>query len=121
MGAPIRIEDLAKDLIKLSGLEVGRDVEIEYTGLRPGEKMFEELSASSEEYVATRHEKIAKIRNGAQSAEHSSELWNSVNELIHLAGEGHADEMRHKLKEIVPEYSAQPESGGQAGGPRGVG
>ena len=121
MGAPIRIEDLAKDLIKLSGLELGRDVEIVYTGLRPGEKMFEELSASSEEYVATRHEKIAKIRNGSLSAEDSSDLWNSVNELIRLAGEGNAEEMRVKLKEIVPEYSAEPEAGAQADLPRWVG
>ena len=121
MGSPIRIEDLARDLIKLSGLAVGRDVEIVYTGLRPGEKMLEELSAHGEEYVATRHEKITKICNGVRSTEDSSALWNSVRELIRLAGEGNTDEIRQKLREIVPEYSADPSAGAKAGDLRGAG
>jgi FlaA1/EpsC-like NDP-sugar epimerase len=121
MGAPICIEDLARDLIKLSGLVVGRDVEIVYTGLRPGEKMFEELSSRGEEYVATRHEKITKICNGVRGTEDSSALWNSVRELIRLAGEGNTDGMRQKLKVIVPEYAADPHAGAQAGHLRGGG
>ncbi len=116
MGAPIRIEDLAKDLIELSGLELGRDVDIVYTGLRPGEKMFEELTVSGEEYVATRHEKIVRTLNGASSIEDPSALWNSVDELIRLAGEGNARELRHKLKEIVPEYLAESDDGAEEGG-----
>ena len=117
MGAPIRIEDLAKDLIKLSGLELGRDVDIVYTGLRPGEKMFEELSAAGENYVPTRHEKIVRTRNGASGTEGSLFLRESVQELIRLAGQGNVPQLRDKLKEIVPEYVAAPEAGAGEGGP----
>jgi FlaA1/EpsC-like NDP-sugar epimerase len=109
MGPPIRIEDLAKDLIKLSGLELGKDVDIVYTGLRPGEKMYEELCAAGEKYVPTRHEKIVRTRNGASGTGGSSDLWESVQELIRLAGQGNVPEIRRSLKEIVPEYSADPE------------
>ena len=58
MGAPIRIVDLAKDLIELSGLEVGKDIKIEFTGLRPGERMFEQLFSTCQKHVRTIHEKI---------------------------------------------------------------
>jgi len=58
MGDPVRIVDLAADMIRLSGLEVGRDIEIRFTGLRPGEKLFEELQATGERTVPTRHKKI---------------------------------------------------------------
>jgi FlaA1/EpsC-like NDP-sugar epimerase len=104
MGAPIRIEDLAKDLIELSGLELGRDVDIVYTGLRPGEKLFEELSAAGEQYVPTRHEKIVRTRNGASDSKHRQGLWDAVHELIRLAGQGDEPQMRDKLRELVPEF-----------------
>ncbi len=65
MGEPVKIVQLARDLIELSGLEVGSDIEISFTGLRPGEKMFEELFMDSEEFEKTRHEKIFVARNGA--------------------------------------------------------
>jgi len=104
MGAPIRIEDLAKDLIELSGLELGRDVDIVYTGLRPGEKLFEELSAAGEHYVPTQHEKIVRTRNGLSNPKHPQGLWDSVHELIRLAGQGDESQMRDKLRELVPEY-----------------
>jgi FlaA1/EpsC-like NDP-sugar epimerase len=55
MGEPIRIVDLAKDLIHLSGLEVGEDIDIVYTGLRPGEKLFEEIFLASEEDLVAPH------------------------------------------------------------------
>ncbi|HZJ56788.1 MAG TPA: nucleoside-diphosphate sugar epimerase/dehydratase [Clostridia bacterium] len=58
MGQPVKIADLAEDLIKLSGLEPGIDIDIEYTGLRPGEKLYEELLLEEEGLMATRHEKI---------------------------------------------------------------
>ena len=64
MGEPIQITQLATDLIELSGFEVGRDVEIVYTGLRPGEKLFEELFVAGEEYAPTRHEKVYVSHNG---------------------------------------------------------
>jgi len=58
MGEPVRIADLARDLIDLSGLRVGEDVEIVFTGMRPGEKLYEELFIQGEEYARTRHQKI---------------------------------------------------------------
>ena len=58
MGTPIKIADMAKDLIKLSGFEPDVDIKIEYTGLRLGEKMFEELVTEGEGIIATSHEKI---------------------------------------------------------------
>src|SRR5690606_39087980 len=64
MGDPVRIEDLAKDLIRLSGLRFGHDIEIRYTGLRPGEKLFEELSRDDESLRPTTHEKVLSARLG---------------------------------------------------------
>jgi len=58
MGEPVKIVDLARDLIRLSGLEPDVDIEIQFTGLRPGEKLYEELLTTEEGLVATKHEKI---------------------------------------------------------------
>jgi FlaA1/EpsC-like NDP-sugar epimerase len=58
MGEPVKIVDLARDMIELSGLEVGRDIDISFTGMRPGEKLYEELFVSGEAYERTVHEKI---------------------------------------------------------------
>src|SRR5208337_156430 len=58
MGEPVRIVDLAKNLILLSGLEPERDIEIQFTGLRPGEKLFEELKLQEEHLIPTSHPKI---------------------------------------------------------------
>ncbi len=63
MGQPVRIADLARDLIELSGLRVGEDVEIVYSGMRPGEKLYEELFIPGERYERTRHEKIFLAAN----------------------------------------------------------
>jgi FlaA1/EpsC-like NDP-sugar epimerase len=64
MGAPVKIVDLARDMIRLAGLKEGRDIEISFTGLRPGEKLYEELFLSDENYARTLHEKIFVSRNG---------------------------------------------------------
>src|SRR5690606_7385630 len=58
MGEPVKIADLARDLIRLSGLEPDVDIRIEYTGIRPGEKLFEELMTDEEKQAATAHEMI---------------------------------------------------------------
>ncbi|AFZ32840.1 polysaccharide biosynthesis protein CapD [Gloeocapsa sp. PCC 7428] len=65
MGEPVKIVDLAKDLIRLSGYEVGKDIDIVYTGLRPGEKLYEELFIPGERYEPTQHEKILSVCNAS--------------------------------------------------------
>ncbi len=63
MGEPVKIVNLAQDLIELSGLEVGRDIEIVFTGVRPGEKLHEELFIPGETYRRTEHQKIFVIES----------------------------------------------------------
>ena len=83
MGEPVRILDLANDVIRLSGLEPGHDIEVVFTGLRPGEKLFEELFADEEAYTRTHHEKIFVCRNGVGPAAASGEaLGGAVDDLL---------------------------------------
>jgi FlaA1/EpsC-like NDP-sugar epimerase len=105
MGEQIRIVDLATDLIELSGLKPGQDVEIVFTGLRPGEKLHEEVSLPGEEYVPTGHEKIFSWSNGLYSAERYQELERIVGELVTLAAQGDEARIRAKLQEMVPEFA----------------
>jgi len=101
MGESIKINDLAKNMIRLSGLEVGRDIEIVFTGLRPGEKLYEEVLNDSEVSIPTHHPKIlrAKVR------EYEFEKINiRIQELISLFDTQDNVEMVRILKQIVPEY-----------------
>jgi FlaA1/EpsC-like NDP-sugar epimerase len=66
MGEPVKILDLARDMIELSGLQVGRDIDIAFVELRPGEKLFEELFLPGEQYDRTSHEKIFIARNASR-------------------------------------------------------
>lgn len=104
MGQPVRISDLAKKMVKLSGLELGKDIQIYYTGLRPGEKLYEELLANEENTLPTHHPKImiAKVKN-YDFAEISSE----IKELIGLFGTQNNEAIVRKMKRIVPEYISQ--------------
>jgi len=103
MGTPIKIDDMARDLIRLSGFEPEVDIKIEYTGLRPGEKLYEELITDGENIVPTRHEKIMVLKG----IECDLELLNSkIAELLDLAQEQAGDKIKSKLREIVPEYKA---------------
>ena len=102
MGEPVKIVDLATDLIRLSGLEVGRDIDIVFSGLRPGEKMFEELSMPSESFAPTHHDQIFIARNGV-SAE-SMILDDNVNVLMNAANRGDVNALYDMLHILVPEY-----------------
>ena len=106
MGEPVRITDLARDLIRLSGLEPDREIEIRFTGLRPGEKLFEELFLENEDYSRTRHEKIFVCRNGTEHGEGESSQV-AVDALIAAAQRGEAGEVRRRLQELVPEYQGK--------------
>jgi FlaA1/EpsC-like NDP-sugar epimerase len=101
MGEPIKIIDLAMDLITLSGLESGQDIDIVYTGLRPGEKLGEELFREGEHVRATRHEHILV----AEADDFDREmLHQGVLELEKLAREMDEEGIKQKLGELVPEY-----------------
>jgi FlaA1/EpsC-like NDP-sugar epimerase len=100
MGESVKIIDLAKKMIQLSGLELGKDIEIKVTGLRPGEKLYEELLAEEENTIPTHHPLIlkAKIRKEEASQLQEIEL------LIQLFESQKNDEIVTKMKQIVPEF-----------------
>ncbi|MCB2149556.1 MAG: polysaccharide biosynthesis protein [Deltaproteobacteria bacterium] len=101
MGAPIKIVDMAKDLIRLSGYEPDKDIKIEYIGLRPGEKLFEELITEGEGIVQTTHEKIMALH--AESC--SLDLLNgSIEKLIQSAKTQDHETIKTILKTIVSDY-----------------
>jgi FlaA1/EpsC-like NDP-sugar epimerase len=106
MGEPIKIVDLAKDLIRLSGLEPGEDIEIVITGLRPGEKLYEELLHKNED-IATEHEKIY-ITNLEKIDVKG--LTKGLDILDRLVKTGNREEIIGYLKEIVPTYGSDLES-----------
>ena len=101
MGEPVRIVDLARDLISLSGLRPGDDVEIVFTGVRPGEKLFEELSLGDEGIRKTAHEKIF-IGNVAQLP--LERLEEAAAGFVAIADQADPDGIRARLKGLVPEY-----------------
>jgi FlaA1/EpsC-like NDP-sugar epimerase len=101
MGTPIKINDMARDLIRLSGFEPEVDIKIEYIGLRPGEKLYEELITEGEGIVSTSHDKILALRG----QEFNQELMNGkIDELMALSKNQDTKNIKRKLKEIVPEY-----------------
>lgn len=108
MGEPVKIVDLAQDLIRLSGLHLGRDIDIEFTGLRPGEKLYEEVFVPGEQYERTRHEKIFVARNGEhQSAAEFLELELAIEELVVAALEGKTTVTQERLTRILPEFRSE--------------
>lgn len=102
MGTPIKIVDMARDLIKFSGFEPDQDIAIEFIGLRPGEKLYEELITEGEGIVPTSHEKIMVLKGQACDQD---ELNNRIDELRELAYDQDGEGIRKLLKEIVPEYT----------------
>ncbi|HET8649306.1 MAG TPA: nucleoside-diphosphate sugar epimerase/dehydratase, partial [Gemmatimonadales bacterium] len=110
MGQPVKIADLATDLIRLAGLQPGRDVEIRFTGIRPGEKLYEELFFSDETASPTVHPKILRARNAAPV----DQLHHRAAALVEAALAGADDTaMRTLLREVVPDYSpTEPLDGG---------
>lgn len=101
MGQPIKITYLAEQLIKLAGKKVGEDIEIVFTGLRPGEKLYEELFHDGEQRDPTSHEKI--FRSTSREVL-SVEFEKQYNELIHACLEKDQQHLKQLLKKIVPEY-----------------
>ena len=113
MGTPVKIINLARDLIRLSGKEPDRDIEITYTGLRPGEKLYEELITDEEGIKSTSHEKIMVLHsNGVPNGfldKESYRRWldDHLGQLYQVAGNYDSVEIVKILKRIVPEYTPQ--------------
>lgn len=104
MGTPIKIADLAKNMIRLAGFEVDRDIRIEYTGLRPGEKLYEEVLATKENTIPTDHDRIfvAKVRKYG-----FNDICDTIVELERLAREVSIPQMVILMKKTVPEFKSK--------------
>ncbi|MBN3924808.1 nucleoside-diphosphate sugar epimerase/dehydratase [Nostoc sp. NMS4] len=105
MGEPVKIVDLAKELIRLSGYEVNKDIEIVFTGLRPGEKLFEELFIEGEEYEATQHEKLLVVKNASRMIPENMNV--AVEALCKSADKNDGYSILFLLEQIIPEYKPQ--------------
>jgi FlaA1/EpsC-like NDP-sugar epimerase len=101
MGESVKVTDLARNMIKLSGLELGKDIEIKYTGLRPGEKLFEEVLSQSEDMQATHHPKILIATRPSRAF---NEVSAEVDHLLSLFDQQNNLDMVTQLKRMVPEY-----------------
>jgi FlaA1/EpsC-like NDP-sugar epimerase/lipopolysaccharide/colanic/teichoic acid biosynthesis glycosyltransferase len=101
MGEQVRIVDLARQLIRMSGLREGEDIEILFTGLRPGEKLYEELHSDSERMRMTRHERILVWELDTRRED---EVLAEVAELEALALDGEPEAIKRQLQRLVPEY-----------------
>ena len=103
MGESVKIIDLAKKMITLSGLRVDKDIEIKYTGLRPGEKLYEELLNNDENTLPTHHPKIliAEVNTPSYAF-----MEVATNDLNHLLSNGNNNSIVAKIKEIIPEYKS---------------
>lgn len=104
MGKSIKVVDLAKNMIRLSGLEIGKDIQIKYVGLRPGEKLYEELLCDKENNLPTYHPKIMIARVAHNDFELITEYINIFERLIKIQNNL---EIVKLMKKIVPEYKSQ--------------
>ncbi|MHC5181307.1 MAG: polysaccharide biosynthesis protein [Planctomycetota bacterium] len=104
MGEPVKIVDLARELITLSGFRPGEDIEIEFSGLRPGEKLFEELSIEGEDMIPTDHPKIAIWKTIAKDRE---TLYAGIEKIVGIAHTQDRSKIVAAIKELIPEFIGQ--------------
>jgi FlaA1/EpsC-like NDP-sugar epimerase len=109
MGEPVRIVDLARNLILLSGLRPEQDIRIEFVGTRPGEKLYEELSAAGEDLLPTHHAKI-RVFGGAMMP--WTEIQGQIGRARHSSSERRLEELVCAMKDLVPDYSPSTETTG---------
>ena len=105
MGKPVRVLDLATRMIQLAGLVPGKDINIKYTQLRPGEKMYEELFKDSEELAPTDHPKILRAKKATNQ---NPEFYNILNELQETAKTHNSEAIIAILSKLLPEFSHAP-------------
>ena len=108
MGLPVKILDMAKDLIRLHNLEPGKDIDIEFTGLRPGEKLFEELLNAEEGVLETDHSEIFKAICSRRIK--AGLLEDKITELFEILKGGTIENIKYHLKVMVPTYSFKQQS-----------
>ena len=101
----MKIEAMARQLIELSGFEPGREIEIRYTGLRPGEKLYEELSYNEEITERTEHPKIWRLKPQNGYTTRSGQLEQSIRGIVEEAGRGNTAGAKQKIKDLIPEYT----------------
>jgi FlaA1/EpsC-like NDP-sugar epimerase len=102
MGEPVKIFDMARQMIELSGLKPDVDIKIEVTGLRPGEKLFEELRHTDESHEITEHPRIFKLRNGNGNGVFDIDV--RLEELRLAAAAGNPQSIKEAMRILVPEY-----------------
>lgn len=102
MGQPVKIADLARQMIELSGLTVGDDIEIKFTGLKPGEKLYEELQHHDESHVPTEHARIFRFVPKAPAEEASARAIDQLEPLLATAS---PNTIKQQLKSVIPEYT----------------
>ncbi len=105
MGDPIKIDHMARDLIKFSGFEPDVDIKVDYTGLRPGEKLYEELMTDQENVIPTCHNKIMVFNGRKVDLE---QLNGEIETLRREAEKRDVETIRQQFKKIVPEYIPHP-------------
>ncbi len=108
MGRQIKIIDLARDLVRLSGLEPDRDIPIVFTGLRPGEKMYETVASVEEQLIKTMHKKIFLV--DSQKLSRNTAIVENLKALEALIDQGDIRVLVAKLKEMVPNYHPSPQA-----------
>ncbi len=116
MGKPVRIDQLARDMIRLSGHRP-EDIEVVFSGLRPGEKMYEELLADTDQTVPSKHARlrIAKLQRLADTGP----LLAMLRQLVETSGAAAAEEARALLRSVVPEYLTEQAASAPASEPAG--
>ena len=102
MGKPVNIQNIAYELIRLSGLEPETDIGIEYIGMRPGEKMYEELQTHEENIIDTGHDKILVLKNG--QGNNWGKLVDDVAKIVYSAKSYDYHKVTQELKKFIPEY-----------------
>ena len=102
MGDPVKIIDVARHLIRLCGMRPGIDIDIKITGLRPGEKLFEELKTEGEEFEPSGHPRIARFISEPMDYEKLPDLLAALRE---IAKKESRNEIKQDIRRIIPEYS----------------
>lgn len=102
MGQPVKIADLARQMIELSGLRVGEDIEIKFTGLKPGEKLYEELQHHDEQHLPTEHPRVMRFVPSGDASAASAQAIDQLEPILYTAS---ANPIKEQIKCIIPEYT----------------